>query len=95
MKVKVNFNVNVKRKYVVDGKEYSSIEEMPADIRQAFERAKHASPGIDQHEKMPMLPPGVTPVSSTSLSGLWLIVGLILLIVFFGLYYLLNPGGSR
>lgn len=32
-------NVNFKRKFKVNGKEYDSIEEMPVDIREAFEKA--------------------------------------------------------
>ncbi len=35
----MNFNVNVKRKFKINGKEYSSIEEMPPDISNAFEKA--------------------------------------------------------
>jgi hypothetical protein len=34
----VDVKINVKRKYIVNGNEYHSIEEMPADIRQAYER---------------------------------------------------------
>jgi hypothetical protein len=35
----MNVNINVKRKFKVNGKEYNSIEEMPPDIRSAFEKA--------------------------------------------------------
>jgi hypothetical protein len=35
----MNVNVNVKRKFKINGKEYNSIEEMPPDIRNAFEKA--------------------------------------------------------
>lgn len=35
----MNININVKRKFKVNGKEYNSIEEMPNDIREAFEKA--------------------------------------------------------
>jgi hypothetical protein len=35
----MNVNVNIKRKYKINGKEYNSIEEMPPDIRNAFEKA--------------------------------------------------------
>jgi hypothetical protein len=35
----VNVKGNIKRKIVVNGREYSSVEEMPEDIRRAFERA--------------------------------------------------------
>lgn len=37
---------NVKRKYIVNGKEYASIEEMPADIRQLYEKAVSGKEGI-------------------------------------------------
>jgi hypothetical protein len=121
VKVKVDFNVNVKRKYVVNGKEYASLEEMPPEIREAIEKAKHGVPGLDRLEKAtnspadvgeamegatgsswrPELPGGpvepgapITPGSSSSLSLLWLIIGLVLLIALFGLYYLLRGGGS-
>jgi hypothetical protein len=35
----MNINVNVKRKFKINGKEYDSIEEMPGDIREKFEKA--------------------------------------------------------
>ena len=35
----MKINVNVKRTFKVNGKEYNSIEEMPQDIREAFEKA--------------------------------------------------------
>lgn len=35
----MDIKVNVKRKFKVNGKEYNSIEEMPRDIRDAFEKA--------------------------------------------------------
>ena len=35
----MNVNVNVKRKFKINEKEYNSIEEMPPDIRNAFEKA--------------------------------------------------------
>ena len=35
----MSINIDVKRKFKVNGKEYNSIEEMPADIREAFENA--------------------------------------------------------
>jgi hypothetical protein len=34
----VDIKVNVNRKYVVNGKEYHSIEEMPEDVRALFEK---------------------------------------------------------
>jgi hypothetical protein len=41
----MNININVKRKYKINGKEYNSIEEMPEDIRKAFEKAMIAKGG--------------------------------------------------
>jgi hypothetical protein len=38
-------NVNVKRKFKINGKEYNSIEEMPPDIRNAFEKAMASQAG--------------------------------------------------
>jgi hypothetical protein len=35
----MNINISVKRKFKVNGKEYNSIEEMPHNIREAFEKA--------------------------------------------------------
>jgi len=35
----MNINFNLKRKFNVNGKEYNSIEEMPPEIRTAFEKA--------------------------------------------------------
>jgi hypothetical protein len=44
----MNVNVNVKRKFKVNGKEYNSIEEMPQDIRNAFEKAMASQAGKGQ-----------------------------------------------
>ena len=41
----MNVNVNVKRKFKINGKEYNSIEEMPPDIRSAFEKAMASQAG--------------------------------------------------
>ena len=44
----MNVNVNVKRKFKINGKEYNSIEEMPQDIRSAFEKAMASKTGSGQ-----------------------------------------------
>ena len=44
----MNVNVNVKRKFKINGKEYNSIEEMPPDIRSTFEKAMASQTGSDQ-----------------------------------------------
>ena len=48
----MNVNVNVKRKFKINGKEYNSIEEMPPDIRNAFEKAMASQAGSD-HQANP------------------------------------------
>ena len=45
-------NVNVKRKFKINGKEYNSIEEMPPDIRNTFEKAMASQTGSD-HQANP------------------------------------------
>lgn len=51
----MNVNINVKRKFKVNGKEYNSVEEMPPDIRSVFEKAMatqggKAIPSITQNK---------------------------------------------
>lgn len=52
----MNVNVNVNRKYKINGKEYNSIEEMPPDLREAFEKALASQSGkgsiLSQHTKI-------------------------------------------
>jgi hypothetical protein len=42
--MKVNFNV--KRKFIVNGKEYASVEEMPPELREAYEKAVRSGAGV-------------------------------------------------
>ena len=35
----MNVNINIKHKLIVNGKEYGSLDELPQDLRQAYERA--------------------------------------------------------
>jgi hypothetical protein len=42
--MKVNFNV--KRKFIVNGKEYTSVEEMPPELREAYEKAVRSGAGV-------------------------------------------------
>jgi hypothetical protein len=42
--MKVNFVV--KRKFIVNGKEYSSVEEMPPELREAYEKAVRSGAGF-------------------------------------------------
>ncbi len=46
----MNININVKRKFTINGKEYDSIEEMPDDIRQIFKKTMDSPTGIG-HQK--------------------------------------------
>ena len=47
-KFNVKGNVNIKRRFIVNGREYASVEEMPEDIRHAYEQAM-ASMGREAH----------------------------------------------
>ncbi len=42
----MNININVKRKFTINGKEYNSIEEMPDDIREIFKKTMDSRTGI-------------------------------------------------
>jgi len=44
----MNVNVNVRRKFKVNGKEYNSVEEMPQGIQNAFEKAMASKTGSGQ-----------------------------------------------
>jgi hypothetical protein len=39
LKLNVKGNINIKRRIIVNGREYSSVEEMPEETRRAYERA--------------------------------------------------------
>jgi len=39
-------NLDVKRKFVANGKEYGSVEEMPPELREAYEKATRSSAGL-------------------------------------------------
>jgi len=47
----MDININVKRKIKVNGIEYNSIEEMPHDIRTAFEKGITSRAGLGQQIK--------------------------------------------
>lgn len=44
----MDIKFNIKRKYVVNGKEYGSLDEMPAAIREAYEKAVGKARGGEQ-----------------------------------------------
>jgi hypothetical protein len=50
----MDINVNVKRKFKINGNEYNSIEEMPPDIRNAFEKAMAAQAASGQQSTLTM-----------------------------------------
>jgi hypothetical protein len=41
----MTIQISVKSKFIVNGKEYESVEKMPDEIRAAYEKAKKGSPG--------------------------------------------------
>lgn len=41
----MKININVKHKYKINGKEYNSIEEMPDDVREVFNKAMGSQEG--------------------------------------------------
>jgi len=43
----MKININVSRKFKINGKEYNSIEEMPDDVRETFEKAMASKSGPD------------------------------------------------
>jgi hypothetical protein len=51
----MNVNINVKRKFKVNGKECNSIEEMPPDIRNTFEKAMASQAGSDHQANPPTM----------------------------------------
>ena len=44
----MNIKLNVKRKYKINGKEYTSIEEMPDEVRAVFQKAMDQQAGMGQ-----------------------------------------------
>jgi hypothetical protein len=86
-------NVTVHRKFRIGGKEYESVDAMPADVRAAYERAMAANPSLadtESHEAMPRSAsmPAPPPAIDAGDSGrgavlrvaVWVAVGLAVLI---------------
>ncbi len=48
-------NVNVKRKFKIGGREYNSVDEMPADIRETFEKAMASRTDSGHKEKSALI----------------------------------------
>ena len=48
LKFNVKGNINIKRRIIVNGREYAGVEEMPEDVRHAYEQAL-ASAGREGH----------------------------------------------
>ena len=64
MSIDINLKFNVKRKFNVNGKEYGSVEEMPANIRQAYDKALESRKGKimfngKKYENVEAMPPDV------------------------------------
>jgi hypothetical protein len=41
----LDIKINVKRKFIINGREYNSVEEMPGDVRGIFEKAMSSQAG--------------------------------------------------
>jgi hypothetical protein len=90
---RVKVNVAVHRKYRINGKEYDSVEAMPADVRAAFERTLAANPSLadttatrvatPSSVAIPSSPPAIDPGDSARGARLriavWVVAGLIVL----------------
>jgi hypothetical protein len=43
----MGLTLNVKRKFIINGKEYNSVEEMPPELREAYEKAVSSGSGVE------------------------------------------------
>lgn len=91
----MKFNFTMKNSFFVNGKEYGSVEEMPREIREAYERAMRASQGQGHIGKDGGSIPvsqgkPIVPGSSLSRQGLVSITAILLLL---GVAYLLLVSG--
>jgi len=88
----IKLNVTVHRKFRVGGKEYESVEAMPADVRAAYERALAANPALADTTShvatpsaaMPARPPAIDAGGSRRGAvlriALWVAAGMAVLI---------------
>ena len=91
----LKLNVTVHRKFRVGGKEYESVDAMPADVRAAYERALAGNPALrDTSTSFPKasIAPGAMPVVPPAIDAddsrrgallriaLWVVVGLVALV---------------
>ena len=91
----VKLNVTVHRKFRVGGKEYESVDAMPADVRAAYARALAANPSLQDTSTsfpkpsispaaMPAVPPAIDADDSRRgalvRAAIWVAVGLVVLI---------------
>jgi hypothetical protein len=51
----MNLNINIKRKFKINGKEYNSIEEMPDNIRETFKKAMASRADSGHHTDPAMM----------------------------------------
>jgi hypothetical protein len=88
-------NVTVHRKFRVNGKDYESVDAMPADVRAAFERALSANPSLQDTSTSfpkPSISPGAMPTVPPAIDAddarrgtllriaLWVVAGLVVLV---------------
>jgi hypothetical protein len=97
---------------VINGKEYNNIEEMPPDIRVIYEKViKSLRKGKMTHDPISLAsegmssrnvhnksisyagPGSIEPQSSFSSLPRWLIIGVVLLAIFMGLYVIIHAVG--
>ena len=91
----VKLNVTVHTKFRVNGKDYDSVEAMPADVRAAYERALQQRPGMQDTATsipkpaltpsgMPVVPPAIDAADSRRASlvriAVWVVIGLVVLV---------------
>ena len=90
----LKLNVTVHRKFRVGGREYESLDAMPADARAAYERALEANPALRDTSTsfprpgspgaMPVVPPAIDAEDSRRGAlvrvAIWVAVGLIVLV---------------
>jgi len=91
----LKLNVTVHRKFRVGGKEYESVDAMPADVRAAYDQALAANPSLRDTSTsfpkpsispgaMPPLPPAIDADDSRRgrllRVALWVAVGLVVLV---------------
>ena len=93
--INVKLNVTVHRKFRVNGKDYESLDVMPADMRAAYERALEQRPGMQDTatsipkpslspKGMPVVPPAIDAADTRRAAlvriAVWVVIGLVVLV---------------